>query len=260
MTDFASDRLQLSSLRPLVRYVDQTRAVLEIHMQIESLPDEFATAHDAASDDEHSERVLELIMHGPQGQLASQRLKINDLKNVNCIRFELEEPQRWWPAGMGDQPLYDLIVRLMVNDNQADAQAATLGLTSIRTIDDVAGPSLLIHGLPCDIRSVLQVRPIDENAILPVGRGSLLIVQQHFGSQRLYEAANRAGILLIQSIPELAAETDATITREVNRLASHPSLVGWLVEHTGSVAQAMTAQIQSLDPTRRVFRSLPGLN
>ncbi len=245
-----------SSLRPLVRYVDDQQAVIEFHMNI----DWPAAIHDAPDQG----LAVELLARDIQGQHIRLVQRLPGVRGEGAVRFELPDPQLWWPAGMGNQPLYDMTLRLMVNDEPADIQTTTVGLSSVRTVDDVAGPSLLVHGRPCPIQNVLQIEPADENAILPVGSGSLLIVRHHFGTDTLYEAADRAGILLIQAIPAQAIPAgqgqNAALDQEINRLTAHPSLAGWLVEQAGKLTQRVTDHLHQLDPTRAIFRGLPGLN
>lgn len=165
---------------------------------------------------------------------------------------------------MGEQPLYDATLRLIVDGEPVDIHTTTLGLSSVRSIDDVAGPSLLVHGQPCSIQQVIQIQPVDEKNMIPAGDGALMIVRQHFGTETLYNAADRAGILLIQAIPvdamHAACKQDAVFHHQIGRVASHPSLAGWLVDRSGQLAQRVADHLHELDPTRAIFRQLPGLN
>ena len=87
---------------------------------------------------------------------------------------------------------------------------------------------------------------------------TLLLVRNHFGPTVLYEAADRAGILLVQCVPlSHASEPDVNVAQQVDRLAAHPSLAGWMVDHNSRIADRMANRIQYLDPTRQVFRDLP---
>jgi len=246
-----------SAFRPLVRYVDDQQAVLEFHLKI----DWPAALHTAPEDG----LAVELLARDIQGQHTRLMQKLSGVQGEGTVRFSIPDPMLWWPAGMGDQPLYDITLRLMVHDEPADIQTTTMGLSSVRAIDDVAGPSLLVHGRPCSIQQVVQIEPPDEKNILPAGAGSLMIVRHHYGSEALYEAADRAGILLIQAIPDPQAACDdsqsqLTMQEEVGRLTAHPSLAGWLIESADSLAQKLTTQLSRLDPTRAIFHNLPGLN
>ena len=107
--------------------------------------------------------------------------------------------------------------------------------------------------------SIVTIGRNDEESVLPVTGDTLLLVRDHYGPNVLYDAADRAGILLIQAVP-LTHESGRSIVvrREVDRLASHPSLAGWMVDHIGRIADRVVERIHHLDPTRRVFRQQPG--
>jgi beta-mannosidase len=65
--------------------------------------------------------------------------------------FRLAGPKLWWPAGMGQQPLYTVKVELLNGDGKLlDSTARRIGLRSLRTIQQTAG-SLLhleVNGVP----------------------------------------------------------------------------------------------------------------
>ena len=171
------------------------------------------------------------------------------------VRFELGDPCRWWPAGMGDQQLYEFCVTLLVGDETAGAWTTTLGMTSVRTNRLENQMSLLVNGHEYEINDVVPIESDDEKSVLPVTGDTLLLVRNHFGPDVLYDAADRAGILLIQSVPlSHVTQKGINVSREVDRLAAHPCLAGWLVNSDERIGDRMAQRIQSLDPTRSVFR------
>lgn len=249
----ATPHWRLSSVRPLVRYVDEEQAVIDTH--VATLPAVPAPDRYAPSD------LVEVLVEitGADGFHDEGHTALRLVHGEGSVRFDLVQPQRWWPAGMGDQPLYEMTVSLAVGETILDQRSITLGLTSVRREgEDRPLPNLLVNGQVCAIRSVLPVDRIDESQLLPATGDSILLVRDHYGPDVLYQAADRAGILLIQCVPIHPAGTpESELAAQVDRLAAHPSLAGWFVGHLGRLSDDVAEQIRTLDPTRSVFRELP---
>ncbi len=246
--------LKLSSVRPLVRYVDEDQAVIDTHFcTAGSIPQ--ATAGFTGEADVH------ITIQGLDGFHDEGQTRTPVRDGEGSVRFEVVCPQRWWPAGMGDQPLYKLTLSLIQGDSIVDEQTSTFGLTSVRRDKDhdaQGTPGFLVNGQHCKIQSVIMVDRVDENTLLPATGDSLLMVRDHYGPELLYEAADRAGVLLVQSVP-ISAEGKPSdeVTKQIDRLATHPCLAGWFVGHLGDVRDKVSQRIKSLDPTHAVFEKFP---
>ncbi len=270
------------AVRPLVRYVDESQAVLDAHI---SLGPWWDNARDNTHPDPHDDHQpldgpvqvkIRMAAHtGPSSENTFEHTVALDLDDhTGVVRFEVTDPARWWPAGMGDQTLYDLEVTVSIEDRAVDHYHATVGLTSVRPASSeqphpdqphLAQPwpdghtVLLVNGREREIQSVVPVDPVDEQHLLPVGGDSLLLVRGHFGSDQLYQAADRAGILLIQSVPPINANRKKspapTLQQQVDRLAGHPCLAGWLIQPQSPKANHLATQLHQLDPTRSIFQT-----
>lgn len=249
-----SGPLQLTSVRPLVRYVDEQQAVIDtlFHTQA-SIP--------KASAGFTGEADVHITIQGMDGfhDEGLTRTPIHD--GQGSVRFEVVSPQRWWPAGMGEQPLYELTLRLIDDGQVMDQRTVTIGLTSVRCDKDEierGQPGFLVNGQHCRIQSVIMVDRADEKTLLAATGDSLLMIRDHYGPELLYEAADRAGVLLIQSVPISVQGTPGEeVAAQVDRLAAHPCLAGWFVGHLGEVRETVTQQIKALDPTHAVFDRFP---
>jgi hypothetical protein len=116
----------------------------------------------------------------------------------------------------------------------------------------------VVNGKECKVGAVLPVDEVHEKHLLPVTGDSIMVVRGHWGTDVLFEAADRAGVLLIQAIPvDADGRPEATVVDQVNRLSRHPSLAGWFVGHLGHYTERMSYLIQSLDPTHSIWRQLP---
>ncbi|MEM9414132.1 MAG: hypothetical protein AAGA29_01480 [Planctomycetota bacterium] len=253
--------IKIASIRPLVRYVDHEQAVVDTHITtLPALPGD--TTHRTA---DHPVVYVMAELEGADGfhdeGCGRLALKHEGDHYEGGFRFGIEQPRRWWPSGMGEQPLYTLSISLIVGDEVADRQDVQIGLASVRR-DRVLGsdlpPSLLVNGQICEVVEVLVVDQIDENQLLPANGESLLLVRDHFGEERLYQAADMAGVLAVQAVPiDPLADPMAQVYRQVDRLAGHPSLAGYYVGHLGELSEPVAEKLRVLDPTRAVFTRFP---
>lgn len=249
--------VRLSGVRPLVRYVDEEQAVIDAFLfATPSLPD--------FDSDTPATPTIDVMLEvtGSDGFHDEGETRVRLVNGRASMRFDLVQPQRWWPAGMGEQPLYSLTARVVNRDDIVAEQTVTFGLASVRRDrpSDAASRdlALLIHGQVCRIRSVLSVDRVDEHSLLPASGETLLLVRDHYGPDLLYDAADRAGILLIQCVPISPDGTpEVDVEAQVSRLATHPSLAGWFVGHLGGLSDEVATRIRHLDPGRTVFRDFP---
>src|SRR5262245_66670464 len=114
---------RLASVRPLVRYVDEGQAVIDTHIALHPpLPD--AQPLDTA------DVLLEII--GGDGSIDEQRVHLQLKDNAGVMRMQVVRPERWWPAGMGEQSLYQIRVSVLAGNEVVDSRDVTLGFTSVR--------------------------------------------------------------------------------------------------------------------------------
>ena len=256
------DLFHLASVRPLVRYVDEDQAVIETHFTAEP-------SVSAAPGESLSRKVDVCIeINGSDGFHDEGLTPLHLQDGHGAVQFDMVKPNRWWPAGMGEQQLYELRISLLINGELADEHSTTLGLTSVRVPQpdlaesgdpDDAKVHLLVNGHVCDIKSIVSIDAADEQKMLPVAGNSLMLVRGHYGPDMLYDAADRAGILVIQCVPiHPVASPETDVKMHVDRLSHHPSLAGWCVGHLGDAAEELRERIRALDPTHSVFMEAPG--
>ena len=247
--------VRLESIRPLVRYVDRDQAVIDARFT--TLP---AVAGSVGQPPGRAVDVM-IEIDGSDGFHDEGTTRVQLTDHRGSLRFEIVRPERWWPAGMGDQSLYTLSLTVVEPGLGRAEQSVTFGLTSVRR-DRVLGEdfdeSLLVNGRICDIETVVVVDRVDANQLLPVNGESLLLVRDHFGPDLLYDAADRAGILLVQCVPiHPEAKVESAVAQQVARLSSHPSLAGYFVGHLGALSDRVAECLQHIDPTRMVLRRFP---
>gem|GEM_PF-781587 len=237
-------------IRPLVRYVDKERAVIETRVRtrrpfvceqrLEVCVDAVLTITDR---------------HGFEDEIIT---KVQTHSGRAFARFELVWPKRWWPASMGEQALYTLRIRLEVEGVVLEEQQAEIGLTSVRADHSNNHQPLLVNSQPFAFRSIVHVDHVDQSGLLPAGADALLVVRDHYGPDVFFDATDRAGILTLQCVPlDPDAAPGNRVLDEVERLAAHPSLMGYFVGHQGPMADGLVNTIRKADPTRPVYRQMP---
>ncbi|MFG2737713.1 glycoside hydrolase family 2 protein [Streptomyces harbinensis] len=173
------------------------------------------------------------------------------------VTVEVPDPDLWWPAGYGDQPLYDLRVTLATGPDggELDSWQRRIGfrtLTVDTTPDDLGTPfTFVVNGtrifakganwIPDDHfltrvdrdrtrRRVQQARDAHMNMLRVWGGGI-------YETEDFYEVCDESGVLVWQDFllacaayPEeepLRSEFEAEAREHITRLAPHPSLALW---------------------------------
>jgi len=83
------------------------------------------------SSDEKNSAVLDLFVN--QKIVIHQKISITKGKNSISIPFQIENPKRWWPNGMGEQALYDVQIKVSTA-NSIDSNALKIGLREIELV------------------------------------------------------------------------------------------------------------------------------
>ena len=176
----------------------------------------------------------------------------------------IQNPSLWWPAEMGDQPLYDiaLAVRMAPEPEERSADPAKLGddptaflehdvsdrfqwRTGLRTIEvnkliwSVNGKRLFIKGVTLGPLDPLLANVASERLSGDVGSAldaglNMIRVHGHISYPDLYKAADEAGLLIWQDLP-LAGEYAAAARKPaqsmaraaVDAIGHHPSVSVW---------------------------------
>ncbi len=165
------------------------------------------------------------------------------------------EPQLWWPHGLGGQPLYDLTVELLRDEEVLDTWSRRIGFRSVRldTGNDAHGTdfTIVVNNVPVyvcganwipDDCFLPRVTPERYRARIDQARRANINLLRVWGggiyeTGAFYEACNEAGMLVWQDFlfacaayPEegdLPGEVEAEARDNIIRLMPHPALVLW---------------------------------
>jgi beta-mannosidase len=216
----------MDRFRVLCRDADDTRAHVLLHARLDS--DVNRTVRLRTSVD--GRRVGEI-----ERTLASGANEVG-------WSIDIDAPALWWPRALGAQPLTDVAVEVVVEGTVSDRRRRRTGLRQVAWADWVCavnGERLFLKGA-----NVLPTRPgladatpeeVREHVALAVDLGlDALRVHGHIARQELYDAADEAGIVLLQDFPLQWGYARAVRRAAVNQardavdvLGHHPSIVLW---------------------------------
>ena len=166
----------------------------------------------------------------------------------NRIEFTVPvpDPDLWWPRALGDQPLYDVGLDVLVDDEISDRHRWRTGLRQVRLDDFVAtvnGERLFLKGVSVGPTRELLAEATPEEVAADIALAAdagldLVRVHGHIARPELYDEADRRGVLLWQDLPiqwalqrQAKASARDLARHAVDELAHHPSLLVWCAHH-----------------------------
>jgi beta-mannosidase len=204
---------------------------------------------------------LDVVLDSPEATSVTARTTIGDVEHFvvqplaageNRVRWTVpvEQPDLWWPRALGEQPLRDVHLQILLDDTGADAGGEppsdeshrTIGLRSVALrnwVLSVNGERLFLKG--ANVGPVgaapgeATVERVERDIHAAVDAGlDLLRVNGHIGHPALYDAADRAGLLLWQDLPlqwgyhrSVRRQAVRQARQAVDLLGGHPSIAIW---------------------------------
>lgn len=204
------------------------------------------------------------------------------------LQMKVPEPELWWPAGMGEQPLYTMEVAMCVGETAPETAQATFGIRTIEmtAIPDgekkgnynwqmlVNGKEMFIKGACYNIADVLLYQNENKYEYLAkqmVNQNMNFIRAMGSGMPQpdeFYDVCDKYGILVYQEWPAAwdSIKTqpydvmENTVKSNMLRLRNHPSLAMWgggneLSEPIGEMIDMMGRYAWELDGTRPFLKT-----
>ena len=221
--------VRIARLRVLCREATPERAVVVLRATLDSDAPRTVAVRTAMGDVDH---------------VADQPLAAgaNDLEWTVTV----ERPALWWPRALGDATLHDLRVEVRLDDAAegapSDARSLRTGLRQVRLrswIASVNGERLFLKGsnLGPTRMAIAEATPeeLARDVELACDAGlDLLRVHAHITRPELYDAADRAGLLLWQDLPlqwgyarGVRKQAVQQACDAVDLLGHHPSIAIW---------------------------------
>ena len=183
------------------------------------------------------------------GKVKNKKVALQPGTNVVSQNFVIRKPKLWWPAGMGEQPLYEVSV-----SNDGQRLSKKIGLRTIEVGENLAfhvnGKPIFAAGanwIPCEtdpsretydryLDLLTSARDANMNMVRLWGGGK-------FEKDAFYEICDSLGLLIwhdfmfscamYPATEEFLGEVSAEITHQIKRLQSHPSIALWCGDNEG---------------------------
>jgi beta-mannosidase len=187
-------------------------------------------------------------------ELASTTVPVTN--GVGNISLSIENPQLWWPNGMGGQPLYQIDVQLLDGDLVLDSLEKSIGLRTLKLVreEDEWGESFRFacNGVPFFAKGsnwipadtfVTRVTENDYTRLLQAAKDTHQNMLRVWGggiyeSDIFYELCDQMGITIWQDFmfgcatyptfdADFMANVEVEARQQIKRLRHHPSLALW---------------------------------
>ena len=181
-----------------------------------------------------------------QATLDTQTIKAPVVNGLAQVNFTIKDPKLWWPAGQGEQPLYDLVATC------GDARdIRRIGLREIEHVTEDGGFKFRVNGrdiyakganwIPADALPG-RITPAKTRDLLQSAVDANMNMIRIWGGGRyepdwFYDLCDELGIMIWQdfmfacnlypSDDAYLAEVDAEVREVVRRLNHHPCIALW---------------------------------
>jgi beta-mannosidase len=236
-----------------IRQRDVTKEVAHINAQVE--------LHAAASG---PATVTVSYNEGGKPVVMTNKAELHAGDNEIEIPIEIRQPKLWFPAGYGDQPLYEFAAQVSTGGVKADERKTRAGLRSV-VLDRHPDPwgrsfQFVVNGIPVFGKGAdvipfdsfpNRVTTADYRRILESARDANMNMIRHWGggyyeTDEFYSICDELGIMIWQDFMfgndwqpgtyafKLNIESEAE--DQVRRLRNHPSIVIWSGNNETEVA------------------------
>lgn len=221
--------------------------------------------------DESRSVTITTTLRPPGGAAPVVSSREHDLaRGATVLEWDLAitDPELWWPWQLGEQPLYRITVSVEVNGSISGIWERTVGLRQIRLKNYVLwvnGERLFAQGvdlwpttaLPADATPARIASDVSLAKDLGL---NLLRVESHVARPELYDAADRAGMLIWQDMP-MRGEVKRSIQsnavdaahRLVDKLGAHPSIAIWCAHYDPTGTSTGRHPLTAVPSRRSVF-------
>jgi beta-mannosidase len=185
-------------------------------------------------------------------------------RNVIDLPIEIRQPKLWYPAGYGEQPLYEFTAQLGTLAGTVETRKTKAGLRSIelhRQLDQWGRSfELIVNGIPVFAKGAdvipfdsfpNRVTTADYRRILESARDANMNMIRHWGggyyeTDEFYSICDELGIMVWQDFMfgndwqpgtyDFKLNIEAEAEDQVRRLRNHPSIVVWCGNNETEIA------------------------
>jgi beta-mannosidase len=196
------------------------------------------------------------------------------VEEAASLNLSIPQPQLWWTADLGEQPLYSLSVRLFAGNLQIDERRQTVGLRTVAldTSPDLEEPGaslfrFVLNGVPIFAKGACWVPTTSFVAEVDVDHYRRLIEQAAHANMNMirvwgggvyepdvfYDLCDELGLLVWQDFmfacahyPEDEATLDSVrgeVADQVRRLRNHTCLALWCGNNESQAMHSINAAL-----------------
>lgn len=179
--------------------------------------------------------------------LSSEKHQLAAGENRLEWQLEIENPQLWWPAGLGDQTLHDLDIAVLTDSGTvSDRKRRRIGLRSASMRDFIMrinGHRVFARGInlapfQADLASTTVDYMRSELESIRAAGFNLVRFRSHVTRREAYDLCDELGLLVWQDMPlvgrynrGITAAAEAQAREMIDVLGHHPSIVIWGAHH-----------------------------
>jgi beta-mannosidase len=230
---------RLAAVRPVVDVLG-SHGTVEVHVDVE-----------------RADQAAPLVVVARVGGAAAS-LSLGPGETTGTVSLSVDDVERWWPRGHGDQPLYDLVVTLGEEghpDSELDTWSRPIGFRTVRLVteEDEHGTSFtfVVNDQPVFVKGVNWIpddafphrvsRSRYADRLAQAAEAGVNLVRVWgggiFEADDFYAECDERGLMVWQDFlfacaayseeEPLRSEVIAETRDNVTRLMTHPSLVLW---------------------------------
>ncbi len=213
-------------------------------------------------------------------------------KDQASLRLNIKNPQFWWPAGLGDQPLYEVTVDILAGRTCLEHVSRRIGLRQFTVDQRVEGGRsahrffinrhpLFLKGaswLPADLYAARLTRVEYARLVKAAAVANMNVLRVWGGgvyeSDAFYDLCDEYGICVWQDLmlgaaraevppPAALAAFQREVRQNIQRLRHHPCLAFWCGGDGGgggvaaAYEAAAAADVAAFDPDRVLLPATP---
>jgi beta-mannosidase len=218
--------VRIDALRVLCRDADAERAHLVIHARLDSDAGRVAVTRTRVDGELVAEHPIALARGSNEASWA----------------VDIAQPRLWWPRDLGSAELVDVQVTVEIGGITSHQTTRRTGLRQVRWDDwvcSINGERMFLKGanlLPVtELPGGATETRIDDLISAAAECGlDVLRVHGHIADEKLYSAADEAGLLIMQDFPLRGVQARHVRRSALNQarsmvdlLGHHPSIVSW---------------------------------
>jgi beta-mannosidase len=223
---FDTGPVRIDLLRVLCRDADEQRA----HVVL------------SAAFDSDAQHEVVVVTRRDGEVVDEQRSVVASGRNELEWSVDIRDPALWWPFELGEQPLTEFAVEILVDGTPSDSRRRRVGLRQIFWNDwvfSVNGERMFLRGtnlMPITVGlgdTEDDVIERDLQHVLDLGLNAIRM-HGHIGRRRLYDRADELGLLILQDFPlertharSVRHRAVAQAEMAVEQLGHHPSIALW---------------------------------